>query len=97
MNSSDKMGLPLPDIGLLVIRGNNELIRKKIRRLLELAVTKVQRKLYVHVEQREGFKELLPTIYLNAAILQSEIDLRVLMDKQTISVDRIFYDEVILR
>ena len=61
----------------------------------ELAVTKVRHKLYVHVEERDGFRDLLPIIYLNAASIRPEIDLRVLVDRRTIhEVDRIVDDEV---
>ena len=57
----------------------------------------MRHKLYVHVEERDGFRDLLPIIYLNAASIRSEIDLRVLVDRRTIhGVDRIFYDEVYL-
>uniref|UniRef100_A0A1I8BPU6 CTP_transf_like domain-containing protein n=1 Tax=Meloidogyne hapla TaxID=6305 RepID=A0A1I8BPU6_MELHA len=77
------------DIGLLVIRGSNEYVKRKLQRLLELAASKVKQKLYVHLEEKEHFKELLPAIYLSAASLKSEIDFRVLLDKRTVKVDKI--------
>lgn len=80
--------------GLLVICGSTELVQNKMKRLLELAMTKVRHKLYVHIEERDGLKELLPAIYLSAASLGSDVDLRVLIDKRNIDVDRVFYDEV---
>jgi hypothetical protein len=88
-----KMVVPV-DIGLLVIRGGNDLVKRKLQRLLELAASKVRHKLYVHLEERENFKELLPAIYLGAASLRSGVDFRVLLDRRTVKVDRVFYDEV---
>ncbi|CAK5077194.1 unnamed protein product [Meloidogyne enterolobii] len=82
------------NIGLLIIRGNTDNVKRKLQRLLELAASKVAQKLYVHLEESESFEELLPAIYLSAACIKSEVDFRVLMDRKTVQVDRVFYDKV---
>uniref|UniRef100_A0A914HUG2 RanBP2-type domain-containing protein n=1 Tax=Globodera rostochiensis TaxID=31243 RepID=A0A914HUG2_GLORO len=83
------------DVGLLVLRGNEALIRQKLTLLLKITIPKVRQRLYVHLEEMEGIRALLPTIYLNASTIEPQIDLRVLLDiKRNIPVDRVFYDEV---
>ncbi|KAI3410086.1 hypothetical protein GPALN_006448 [Globodera pallida] len=83
------------DVGLLVLRGNEALIRQKLTRLLKITIPKVRQRLYVHLEEMEGIRALLPTIYLNASTIEPQIDLRVLLHrKRNIPVDRVFYDEV---
>lgn len=90
-----RMGSAAVDVGLLVIRGSEELIRQKLQRLLRITMPKVRQKLYVRVEEMKSIKELLPAIYLNASTIESRVDLRVILDRQRkISVDRVFYDEV---
>ncbi|KAL3124375.1 hypothetical protein niasHT_000799 [Heterodera trifolii] len=89
------MASPSIDIGLLVLRGNEELIRQKLKRLLAITMPKVRQKLYVHLEQMDVIRALLPAIYINAASIAPKIDLRVLLNRTTsVPVDRVFYDEV---
>ena len=82
------------NIGLLIIRGNTNNVKRKLQRLLELAASKVTQKLYVHLEESDSFEELLPAIYLSAACIKSEVDFRVLLDRKTVQVDKVFYDKV---
>uniref|UniRef100_A0A915M899 RBR-type E3 ubiquitin transferase n=1 Tax=Meloidogyne javanica TaxID=6303 RepID=A0A915M899_MELJA len=82
------------NIGLLIIRGNTNNVKRKLQRLLELAASKVTQKLYVHLEESDSFEELLPAIYLSAACIKSEVDFRVLLDRKTVQVDKVFYDKI---
>ncbi|KAL3124368.1 hypothetical protein niasHT_000792 [Heterodera trifolii] len=77
------MASPSIDIGLLVLRGNEELIRQKLKRLLAITMPKVRQKLYVHLEQMDVIRALLPAIYINAASIAPKIDLRVLLNRTT--------------
>ena len=85
------------DTTLLIVHGGNDLIKKKLHRLLRCALSRVRRKLYVHLVEMTEMEKIVPLVYHAASncVINSDVDLRVLLNrKRSININCVFSDKI---